>query len=123
MSLSATLQSGVLAAFKALGDLNKSTTYKSVTGVTRDIAAGTSVPVSTNTDMNYGVFVRLAETEKDQGAPLTDSKFLFPRQLLNVEPKASDIVVDRVSGQTWEIVKRMSPPGSAVTILMVRTSK
>lgn len=124
MGLAATLQSGVLSAFKALGDLNVKTTYKSMTGITRNISLGTSVATSTDTDMNYGVFAQLSESEIGNfAATMTDSKFLFPRQLLTIEPKAADIVLDRTSGATWEIIKRMSPPGAAVTVLMVRTSR
>lgn len=125
MSLNATLRAGVKTAFKALGDLNSTLTYKSFTGdVTRDIEAGTSVPITNDFTVKLSVFVKFSEKEIDTNVSvLTDSKLLIPGTDMQVAPKASDTVIEVATGRTWEIQRRLDVPGSSVCILHVRTSK
>lgn len=124
MGLTHTIQAGVKTAFRALGDLNKPLTYKSMTGaVVRDIEAGTVTPVTTDHTLKFSVFTKFKDTEVDaQVSVLTDEKLLFPRQDLPVEPKASDIIVDN-TGRTWEVTRRLSDAAAAVCVVQVRTSR
>lgn len=124
MGLRGTVQGAVLQAFKTLGDLVQTVTYKSLTGtVTRDIVAGTVVPNSNDYTLPRAVFARFNEKEIDANVSvLTDSKLLIPALDLPVAPKAADIVVDE-EGRTWEIVRRLSDPAAAVIVCQVRTSR
>lgn len=124
MGLTHTIQAGVASAFKAIGDLNKTITYKSLTGaVTRDLDAGTVTPVSVDYVIKQSVFVKFKDNEIDaQVSVMTDEKLIFPRQLLPVEPKATDIIVDN-TGRTWEVTRRLSDAAAAACVVQVRTSR
>ncbi len=124
MSLRAGVQRAVIAAFKAVSDIARPATYKSLTGaMVRDLDAGTSVPVSVNYLLKRTVFARFRESEVDENVSvLTDQKFLFPALDLPVQPKTADLVVDE-DGRTWEITRRLSDPASALVILQARTSR
>ena len=124
MSLRNTVQQGVTSAFKALGDLVRPATYKSLTGnVTRDLVAGTSTPETNDYTLKRTVFTKFSATENEKDAStLNPDKFLFPARDLPVEPKAADIIVDE-NNRVWEIVKRLSEPSSAIVVLQVRTSR
>lgn len=124
MGLKETVNAGVLTAFKAIGNLNKPMTFKATTGnMTRDLDAGTSVPETVSYTLKFSVFAKWTEAENNKDAStLTTSKLLFPRGILAVVPKASDILVDE-DGHIWEIVKNMSDPADALVKLQVRTSR
>jgi hypothetical protein len=124
MGLRNTVQLAALQAFITLGDLVQTVTYMSLTGaVTRDIEAGTVVPVSVNYTLPRAVFARFKESEIDANVSvLTDSKLLIPALDLPVAPKSADIVLDE-TGRTWEIVRRLSDPAAAVIVCQVRTSR
>lgn len=123
MGLKATIDKGVLTAFKAIGDLNVPMTYKSATGArTRDLDAGTSVAVVVDYALKYSVFTKFTVEENDKDpTTLTSVKILFPTSTLAVTPKVSDIITDGT--RTWEVLKLLSVPGASLTTLQVRSSK
>jgi hypothetical protein len=122
VALKATIRRAVKSAFKAMDDIPKVCSYKSVAGApTRDLDSGTSTRVTTNYTLPMVVFAKFSERQIDRDpALLTDMKMIFPSEDLPVEPKQSDTVVDDV-GIIWTIVKRLSDPAAVVTILQVRT--
>jgi hypothetical protein len=123
MALKATIRRAVKAAFKAMDDIPKVCTYKSVAGApVRDLDSGTSSRTETSYTLPMVVFAKFSERQIDRDpALLTDMKMLFPSEDLPVPPKQSDTVIDDV-GVTWVIMKRISDPAAIVTILQVRTS-
>lgn len=126
MGLQATIQSSVVSAFVAMGDLAKPATLKSLTGVmVRDLDAGTSVAQSVDHAIQGGVFVRFKDNENDSNIILeTDAKFICPRLWIAdlAVPKAADLIVDALGG-TWEIIRNMSDPAEAAFIAQVRRKK
>lgn len=124
MGLRQQLQKAAVTAFKAAGNVARPATYKSLTGeVTRDLDAGTSVPVTVDYPLKRTIFSKFKETENDKDISiLTDEKFMFASLELPIEPKSADIVIDENNRQ-WEIIKRLSDPASAVVILLARTSR
>lgn len=123
MALKASLRKAVKSAFKALDDIPKVCTYKSVAGApVRDLDTGTSTRVETDYRLPMVVFSKFTERQIDRDpALLTDMKMIFPSEDLPVPPKQSDTVLDD-AGITWVIMKRISDPAAIVTILQVRTS-
>lgn len=124
MGLRNTVQRAAVAAFKAVGDIARPATYRSLTGVIiRDVDAGTSTPQTVDYLLKRTVFSRLRENERDNSADVSvDEKFMFPALDLPIQAKSSDIILDE-HGFTWEITRLLSDPASAVVIVQVRTTR
>lgn len=124
MGLRGQVQTAALTAFRAIGDLARPATYQSLTGnITRDLVAGTSVAESVTYNLKRTVFSKFKETEIDTSVVVeTDEKMLFAALDLPIAPKSADTVLDE-NGRTWEVIKRLSDPASAVVILQMRTSR
>jgi len=118
------VQTAVITAFNAIGDIARPATYQSLTGViTRDLVAGTSTAEVVPYTLKRTVFTKFKDKEiNDSIVVETDEKFLFPALDLPVQPKTDDTILDE-HGRTWEIISRLSDPASAVVILQVRTSR
>lgn len=125
MALKATIRRAVKSAFLALDDIPRKATYLSKNGApVRDLDAGTYTVPTTSIALKMVAFVRFTqkEADKDPAVVLTDQKALIPTEDLGgVVPKSTDSMLDD-QGTNWEIIRLMSDPAAAVTILQVRTS-
>jgi len=124
MSLRNLVRQQVANGFKAFGDIPRPADYYQMTGeVTRDLVAGTSVPVTNHYPLKGVIFAKFEEKENDKDVSrLTDEKAIFPALYLPITPSTSDTIVDE-NGVVWEVVDRLSDPASAVVVLHMRTSR
>lgn len=124
-SLSKIIQKNVGVAFKLIGDIAKTGTWRQVrtTGVNAiDIEGGVPIQPFTDYPLPRVVFARFKQEETDHTTiTLNDQKVLFPRQDLPVEPLDSDAIIDS-KGRLWQVVRVMSPPADAVVIAQVRAA-
>lgn len=124
MGLRATIIAAVNTAFNAVGDLIETGTYKSVTGSSYSPATGGVTLTSTDVPLSRTVFYDFEEKEIDGDVVvLHDMQMMLPTADLGaVVPKHEDVFTDS-AGKTWEIQRRLTVPGNALTILHVRTTR
>lgn len=123
MSLTATIEQGVMAAFIAIGDVARKLTYVAVNGQpVIDFETGVAVPNITEYTVPMAAFVRMKQDELGNDiAAQNDQKVIFPSRYLpkGFEPTEADYIRDR-AGRHWEIKRRMPDPAGVVFIGQVR---
>jgi len=104
MGLKASVRSGALSAFNAIGDLADTVTYSSVGTATYDLVTG--APAQTDTDYESLKFVR-EEYKAIEITPAimgTDFKgYLLYENIDEITPKNGDFITGS-GGNIWEVI-------------------
>lgn len=114
----ATIQKAVGSAFKALGEIVTSATYRRSASVYNP---ATGKMVVTNTDYSIkGVFTGFSQYEIDRTTILTsDQKFLMEKRLLTVSPViATDTVI--LNAKSYNLIRAIEDPAQATIMLHLR---
>lgn len=121
MGMRSVIRSGVRQAFNAMGDIVVPGDYIHKTGEgVRDVATGTTVYPTTSYPIRQIAVVGWTQKETDRDPTLlTTEKMLWPAEQCPIVPTPDGTVVDD-DGRVFEIVKLVSAPTDAVTILSVR---
>ncbi len=116
------VQSQVQVAFKLIGTLAKKGTWVQRTAGKPNFKAGTLGGQENSYPLPRCVISRYKIEDVDhQIVTLKDSKLLFPRQDLGVEPQETDIFID-YTGKRWTVMRIQSDPAAAVVVAQIRTA-
>lgn len=121
MGMRSVIRNGVRQAFNALGDIVVAGNYVHKTGEgVRDTVTGVTVYPTTSYPIKQIAVVGWSQKETDRDPTLlTTEKMLWPAEQCPITPTPDGTVVD-ADERVFEIVKLVSAPTDAVTILSVR---
>lgn len=123
MGLTASIQNGVRASFRAMGDLAFKASYVVKVGEPVYQEDGSWLTPTKAYPLPTVVLAKFTQREvNDNPALATTAKMLFPTFDLPTIVSQDDRIVDPKNKRTWDVVKLISDPADSVTILSVRST-
>ena len=122
MGLRSTIVNAVGSAFKAIGDIPETATYRRVASAYNP-ATGTNVATNTDYTILKAVFSKYDSSEIDKVVVLaTDLKMLFQQSELAIAPNiATDRVVRTSDGKVFNIIRTSQDPVRSIHIFQLRS--
>lgn len=122
MGLRSTIVNAVGSAFKAIGDIAETATFRRVASAYNP-ATGTNVTTNTDYTILKAVFAKYDSSEIDKIVILaTDIKMIFQQSELAIVPNiATDRVVRTSDGKVFNIIRTSQDPVRSLHILQLRS--